>query len=108
MMETFRKTLPSDKMLKSCPGSLDKNPKNYPFKCKICEAPARYIHFDVLSCESCKIFFKRHVEKRKVSIINYFDLIIIYIHLIRQYSNVILVVNVKLICIIVIYVLIVD
>ncbi|CAF4086624.1 unnamed protein product [Rotaria sordida] len=52
-------------MLKSSSKSIDENTKRRPFKCKICEAPARYAHFGVISCESCKMFFRRnaHIER---------------------------------------------
>jgi hypothetical protein len=33
-------------------------------ECRICGAPAEYSYFGVISCDSCKIFFRRnaHVE----------------------------------------------
>ena len=36
-------------------------------ECKICEAPAQYTYFGVISCPSCKIFFKRYALSKKVS-----------------------------------------
>ncbi|CAF4260715.1 unnamed protein product [Rotaria sp. Silwood2] len=31
-------------------------------KCKICEVPAKYSHFGVISCDPCKVFFKRNAK----------------------------------------------
>ncbi|CAF3837777.1 unnamed protein product [Rotaria sordida] len=31
-------------------------------KCKICGVPARHSHFGVISCDSCKMFFKRNAK----------------------------------------------
>ncbi len=36
-------------------------------QCKICGAPASYSYFGVISCHSCKMFFKRNAEQRKVN-----------------------------------------
>ncbi|CAF2531364.1 unnamed protein product [Rotaria sp. Silwood2] len=33
--------------------------------CKICGAPAKYSYFGVVSCNSCKMFFKRNAERGK-------------------------------------------
>lgn len=37
--------------------------------CKICEDKALAHHFNVLSCESCKAFFRRNALKKSVSTI---------------------------------------
>ncbi len=39
-----------------------KDPKSklLPYKCRICGAPADYLYFGVISCRSCKMFFKRN------------------------------------------------
>ncbi|CAF0887143.1 unnamed protein product [Rotaria sordida] len=34
-------------------------------QCKICEAPALYSYFGVISCDPCKVFFKRNAENKK-------------------------------------------
>ena len=31
-------------------------------QCQICEAPAFYSYFGVISCEACKVFFRRHAH----------------------------------------------
>jgi hypothetical protein len=36
-------------------------------RCKICRAPARYSYYGVISCQSCKMFFKRNAEARRVN-----------------------------------------
>ena len=38
-------------------------------ECRICGAPAEYSHFGVISCPSCKIFFRRNGKARPVSLI---------------------------------------
>ncbi|CAF1357220.1 unnamed protein product [Adineta ricciae] len=40
------------------------NTKQIPLKCAICDEPARGIYFGVLSCPSCKMFFRRNAEKK--------------------------------------------
>jgi hypothetical protein len=36
-------------------------------ECKICGIPAIYSYYGVISCESCKMFFKRNADNQKVS-----------------------------------------
>lgn len=36
-------------------------------ECKICGAPALYSFFGVISCHSCKMFFKRNAEREQVN-----------------------------------------
>ncbi len=40
-------------------------------KCKVCRSPATRPHFGVMSCESCRVFFRRNAHKELVSW-NYF------------------------------------
>jgi hypothetical protein len=39
-----------------------------PLICRVCGDVARGINFDVMTCMSCKIFFRRNVTKPKVSV----------------------------------------
>lgn len=43
--------------------------KNLPNECRICTAPADYSYFGVVSCQSCKIFFRRNANAGQVSLI---------------------------------------
>ncbi len=36
-------------------------------QCKICGSPAIYSYFDAISCQSCKVFFRRNAENQQVS-----------------------------------------
>ncbi len=77
-------------------------------QCKICLAPAIHSNYGVISCSPCKMFFKRNAEieqvrRKKNSIILYFSR-----DLFRINSNVISMVNVKLILTIDICVHVVD
>ena len=36
-------------------------------RCSVCGAPAVYINFGIISCSSCKMFFKRNAESGQVS-----------------------------------------
>ncbi|UJR13887.1 hypothetical protein I4U23_000894 [Adineta vaga] len=36
--------------------------------CRICGTYARYIYFGVLSCQACKIFFRRHANTREIAL----------------------------------------
>ncbi len=40
--------------------------KTVPTECKICGAPAIYSYFGVISCQSCKIFFRRNAKRGQV------------------------------------------
>ncbi|CAF4835342.1 unnamed protein product [Rotaria sp. Silwood1] len=42
-------------------------------ECKICGVPASYSHYGVISCMSCKMFFKRNAENRELTTINLLD-----------------------------------
>lgn len=48
-------------------------------QCRICGSPAFYSYFSVISCEACKVFFRRHAQSRHVCSIIFkkFDLNII-------------------------------
>lgn len=35
-------------------------------ECRVCEAPAMYSYVSVITCPSCKMFFKRHAESAQV------------------------------------------
>ncbi|CAF1556575.1 unnamed protein product [Adineta steineri] len=39
--------------------------KILPYQCEICQAPAHYSYFGVISCFSCKMFFKRNANRKK-------------------------------------------
>ncbi|UJR20450.1 hypothetical protein I4U23_023579 [Adineta vaga] len=39
-----------------------------PNKCKICGRGAQYIYFGVISCNSCKMFFKRNAERGQTAL----------------------------------------
>jgi len=36
-------------------------------QCKVCGATALYTNFGIISCSSCKMFFKRNAEQKQVS-----------------------------------------
>ncbi len=40
--------------------------KSIPTECKICGAPALYKYFGVISCQSCKVFFRRNANRELV------------------------------------------
>ncbi|CAF1087840.1 unnamed protein product [Rotaria sordida] len=42
-------------------------------ECRICGAPAEYEHFGVISCNPCKMFFKRNVNVKKDKLVCDFD-----------------------------------
>jgi len=44
-----------------------KRTSDLPLICLVCGDIARGINFDVMTCMSCKTFFRRHVIKSKVS-----------------------------------------
>lgn len=41
-------------------------------ECKICGAPAIYQYFGVISCQPCKVFFRRNANLRQVNQIHNF------------------------------------
>jgi hypothetical protein len=45
---------------------LTKRTSNLPLICQICGDIARGINFDVMTCMSCKAFFRRHALQSKV------------------------------------------
>ena len=55
-----------------CSTSTSPATKTVASECKICGAPTQKTHFGVLSCESCKIFFKRYALSKKVRSKNLF------------------------------------
>ncbi|CAF4423109.1 unnamed protein product, partial [Rotaria sp. Silwood2] len=59
-----------DKITENCNNTTEsvtitKMPKKIPVECKICGAPAYYSYVGVVVCFSCKVFFKRHAEKKQ-------------------------------------------
>ncbi len=38
-----------------------------PYSCQICGFDAFYSYYGVISCEACKIFFRRNAQNRKVN-----------------------------------------
>jgi hypothetical protein len=40
--------------------------KTVPTECRICGASAQYSHFGVITCQSCKIFFRRNGNNEQV------------------------------------------
>jgi ribosomal protein L37AE/L43A len=46
---------------------LTKRTSNLPLICQICGDTARGINFDVMTCMSCKAFFRRHALQPAVS-----------------------------------------
>jgi hypothetical protein len=41
--------------------------KSFPTKCTICGGPAIYSYFGVISCQPCKVFFRRNAKQGRVS-----------------------------------------
>jgi hypothetical protein len=46
---------------------LTKRTSNLPLICQICGDRARGINFEVMTCMSCKAFFRRHALQSKVN-----------------------------------------
>lgn len=67
-----------------------------PTQCQICRSTAVYRYFGVISCEACKVFFKRNGLHGQVSFI-FFQFSRRYNSFIRIISNVYSTINVKLI-----------
>jgi hypothetical protein len=44
-----------------------RNSKTLRDECRICGVPADYSYYGAMSCQSCKVFFKRHAEQNEVS-----------------------------------------
>jgi hypothetical protein len=59
--------------------TVKKKPKKLPIPCKICGALAIYSYCSIVVCPSCKVFFKRNAETKKVR----FNQSYIYISLYR-------------------------
>jgi Zinc finger, C4 type (two domains) len=59
--------LTSDSELNSKMSVKNKKSKVLPGECRICGAPAKYSYFGVISCQACKIFFKRNAQQGEVS-----------------------------------------
>ena len=76
-------------------------------ECQICGSSAIYSYFGVISCEACKIFFKRHALSRQVSLVR-LTIISIDILFSRIIPNVVSKINALLIHLLVIYVRHVD
>ncbi len=53
--------------MKNISTSVKRKPKAISSQCKICGASARYSYFSVISCQSCKVFFRRNAQNVKVS-----------------------------------------
>jgi ribosomal protein L37AE/L43A len=51
--------------------------KKFSHKCRICRAPAEHTHFGVISCDSCKMFFRRNGNTEQVNFIFYLNRIFI-------------------------------
>jgi len=47
--------------------AIKRQSKTVSTECKICGAPASYSYFGVISCHSCKMFFKRNAERGQVN-----------------------------------------
>ncbi len=70
--------------------------KCIPSKCKTCGAPALYKYFGVISCHSCKMFFKRNAKAGSVCSDTYcFYSCYLFIYLFRKDLNVTLMAAVK-------------
>jgi hypothetical protein len=54
--------------------SLIPKSKNCSLECKVCGTPAVYSHFGVVSCDPCKVFFRRNAKRELVCL----DLFFIY------------------------------
>ncbi len=55
--------------------TVKQKPKKLPTECKICRASAVYSYFGVIACPSCKMFFKRTVQKKQVRL-NYKNILV--------------------------------
>ncbi len=54
-------------MMKQSPSIIKRKSRTVSSECKICGAPASYTFFGVISCHSCKMFFKRNAECEQVN-----------------------------------------
>lgn len=36
-------------------------------ECRICEGPAKFMHYGAIACDACKIFFRRNAEQGRVN-----------------------------------------
>jgi hypothetical protein len=70
-----------------CSSRSIKPPKAHllPYKCGICDAPADYSYFGVVSCRSCKMFFKRNGTVEPVCLILYSIITLILFYLGKTY-----------------------
>ncbi|CAF4996058.1 unnamed protein product, partial [Rotaria sp. Silwood1] len=62
MNDKLMENLSTDPTLESSSKFFKKRTKSIESECKICGCSARYSYFGVLSCISCKMFFKRNAE----------------------------------------------
>jgi hypothetical protein len=67
---------------------LTKRTCNLPLICQICGDIARGINFDVMTCMSCKAFFRRHALQPSVNLLIKHFLYIVVCFRIRIISNV--------------------
>ena len=40
--------------------------RRQPSQCRVCYSPATYSYFDSISCEACKVFFRRNAQHGQV------------------------------------------
>ncbi len=64
-------------------------------QCKVCGATALYTNFGIISCSSCKMFFKRNAEQKQVSRNECISLSLNLHNFFRDFLHVILIINVK-------------
>jgi len=72
---------------------LTKRTSNLPLICQICGDIARGINFEVMTCMSCKAFFRRHALQSKVNKIEHRKIFLNFISI--RIFNVNLIVIVK-------------
>jgi hypothetical protein len=56
-----------DSELNSSTLNKNRTSKIYQRECRICGAPAKYSNFGVISCSSCKVFFRRNGNTEQVT-----------------------------------------
>lgn len=53
-------------MMKMKSFSTERKRKSQLSECQICGSPAFHSYYGVISCQACKVFFKRHAQFGKV------------------------------------------